>query len=110
MRPTERKPMLSKLRKFFTNEVVTPVDEEIEKVLKEMNDEGVTSDEYSKQLTYLERLYEIKAKERPKPLSRDTILIVGGNLVLALGIVIYETSHMSSSKGFNQFMRPRMPS
>lgn len=85
----------------------TPIDVEIEMVLKEMRRIGVNHEEYPKMMTYLERLNEQKAKERRAPVSRDTIALVLGNLAGIILIVAYEQKHVITSKGFSQIIRPK---
>lgn len=92
---------------FFKSEIPTPVDGLIDAVLEKMHREGVFSDEYPKLMTYLERLYEIKAKQRRNPVSPDTMAIVAGNLLGILVIVAYEQKHVMTSKGFSQIIRPK---
>jgi hypothetical protein len=104
MRTTERKAVL---RQIFRNDVATPVDALIDAVLDEMHREGVNSEEYPKLMSYLERLYEMKAKDRQPPLSRDTLALIGGNLLGILLIVAYEQKHVMTSKGLSQIIRPR---
>ena len=93
----------------FRNENPMPVDNLIQKVLTDMEDVRVDSEEYSRLLAYLERLYELKTKERPKPVSRDTIAIVVGNLLGVLLIVVYEHGHVMGSKALSQVIRPNIP-
>ncbi len=94
-------------RPFFRNEKITPVDSLIEGVLDEMRMMGVDSEEYPKLMTYLERLYEVKAKERKDPVSHDTVALIVGNLMGILLIVAYEQKHVMTSKGFTQIIRPK---
>ncbi len=94
-------------RYFFRNEKITPVDTLIESVQIEMRLVGVYSDEYPKLMAYLERLNEVKAKERRDPVSRDTVALVVGNLMGILLIVAYEQKHVMSTKGFNQIIQPK---
>ena len=54
----------------------------------------VGSDEYSKTLSHVERLYTIKAEKRKNRITPDTILIVAGNLFGILVIVAYEQKHV----------------
>lgn len=95
------------LRYFFTNETSTLVDEQLDAVLTEMQTVGVNSEDYPTMLGYLERLNKIKNEERQKPVSRDTIALVAGNLMGILLIVAYEQKHLVTSKGFNQIIRPK---
>lgn len=95
------------LRNFFTsNDEPTPVDKLIEAVLEEMNVYGPAAPEYTPLMEKLERLYEVQAKDKPKPISRDTIAIIAGNLVGILLIVAYERTHVISSKALPQIIRP----
>ena len=95
------------LRNIFTNdEEPTPVDELIEAVLEEMRTYGPAAPEYPALMSHLERLYEVKAINKPKPISRDTLAIVAGNLLGILLIVAYEQKHVLSSKGMTQIIRP----
>lgn len=95
------------LRYFFTNdEEPTPVDDLIDAVLEEMKTYGPSDPEYGAALEKLERLHELKTKNRQKPISRDTLAIVAGNLLGILLIVAYEQKHVLSSKGMNQIIRP----
>ncbi len=95
------------MRRYFRNEKITPVDTLIESVQIEMRLVGVYSDEYPKLMAYLERLNEVKAKERRDPVSRDTVALVVGNLMGILLIVAYEQKHVMSAKGFNQIIQPK---
>lgn len=96
------------LRYIFSNEEKrTPVDDQIDAVLKEMDEKGVTSEEYPKLMTLLERLNKIKAQSRRDPISRDTIVMVAGNLMGILLIVAYEQKHVMTSKGLNYIIRPK---
>ncbi len=94
-------------RLIFMNEKKTPIDDLISKVLIEMEMMGVDSEEYPNLITYLERLNEVKAKERRAPVSRDTVALIVGNLMGILLIVAYEQKHVMTSKGFNQIIRPK---
>ena len=61
----------------------------------------VGSDEYSKTLSHLERLYMIKAENRKNRVTPDAILIVAGNLLGILVIVAYEQKHVLGSKALS---------
>lgn len=93
------------LRDFFSNEGPSPIDPLIDALQDEMHTTDLFSDEYQTLLSRLERLYEIKAKERQDPLSRDTVLMVAGNLFGILTIVAYEQKHLMSQKGFSQLLK-----
>lgn len=94
------------LRHIFKSETATPVDELIDHVLLEMDKEGPQSPEYPALLSNLERLYALRDKKTPEPISRDSIALIAGNLMGILLIVAYEQKHVMTSKGFSQIIRP----
>lgn len=97
------------MRYLFTNESDTPIDEHITDVLTEMKTVGVNSDRYPDLMTYLERLHEVKARQRRDSVSPDTLALIAGNLMGILLIVAYEQKHVMTSKGLAQLLRPKSP-
>lgn len=92
---------------FLKSEMPTPIDGLIDAVLDRMRVEDVLSEDYRKMMKLLERLYKLKAGQRRKPVSRDAIIMVAGNLMGILVIVAYEQKHVMTSKGFTQLIRPK---
>lgn len=76
-------------------------DSLIEKCLVELQTKDPGTDEYAKTSAHLERLIKLKAEYRPKRVNPDTVAIVVGNLVGILIIVMYEETHVITSKAFN---------
>lgn len=98
------------LRYFFSNDPASPVDGEIDAVLEEMREVGVAAPEYPTLISHLNQLMEIKKRDRPTPMSRDTMAIVAGNLLGIIALVVFESrGHVMTSKGFSQIIRPREP-
>lgn len=96
------------LREIFNRKKeTTPVDEQIDAVLKKMKAVGVVHDDYPTLMRHLERLIDLKAKDRRERISRDTMALIAGNLMGILVIVAYEQKHVMTSKGLNQIIRPR---
>lgn len=93
--------------RFFVKETASRLDGEIDVVIDRMKQEGPDSDQYPKLMGMLERLEELKAKERPKKVSRDTMFIVIGNLVGVAAILLYEDTHVITSKAMSQLYRPK---
>jgi len=94
-----------KFKWFFTNESTTLFDPLIDANVEEMHKEGPLTDEYQTLLRNLERLEELKARDRKKPASRDTLWMVGGNVAIAVGLMIYEQKHVLTSRAL-QFVNP----
>jgi len=97
------------LRQLLMNDENTQLDVQIDAVLDEMQRKGVLHEDYPKLMSYLERLHEVKTQQRRDPVSRDTLALIGGNLLGILLIVAYEQKHVMTSKGFTQIIRPKTP-
>lgn len=95
------------LRNPFKKKLDPATEALITSVLIEMNEVGVIAPEYPALLAYLERLHELRAKQRREPMSRDTAALIAGNLAGILLIVAYEQKHVMTSKGFTQIIRPK---
>lgn len=85
----------------FRNQEPDKLDEPIAAVLQEMETYGPDSEEFAKNLAYLERLMRIKTDNKVENrISRDTLAIVAGNLLGILIVVMYEQKHVMTSKAF----------
>lgn len=93
------------LRQIFGFADTALIDAQITKILSRMDEVEVDSEEYPKLMDRLERLNKIKAEERPGRVSRDTVVMVAGNLLGILVIVAYEQKHVFTSKGLTQLIR-----
>lgn len=82
------------------------VDEAIGKVLTEMRQYDLETDEYKVAIDNLERLMKMRTEERRNRISPDTILIVAGNLLGILIMVGYERTHVMTSKAMTFVVRP----
>jgi hypothetical protein len=78
----------------------------IQRVLIEMEAHEPDGEEYHRCLDRLERLVRLK-KEEKSQIDPNTLLTVGGNVLIALGIVAYEQKHVWGSKAAGMFLRPR---
>lgn len=61
-------------------------------------DTNTSSPEYSNQIDQLSKLYTIQANQATNGVSKETLLIVAGNLLGILVIVGYEHAHVVTSK------------
>lgn len=74
------------------------LDLAIDEVLREMQGFTAETDEYAKMTTQLEKLYNLKEIDCPERVSRDTIVIVIGNLLGIAMIIGYERTNVITSK------------
>lgn len=77
----------------------TRLDEAIDSVLTDMSTFTAETDEYTKCVDQLTKLYALKDAERPKKgVSPEVWLPVAGNLAGIVVIVGYEHAHVVASK------------
>jgi hypothetical protein len=76
------------------------LDDAIESVLFAMTGHAPDSKEYAAMTTQLKKLYKLKA-EKPKQVSPDTWVLVGGNILAVLMIVGHERANVVTSKAFS---------
>jgi hypothetical protein len=79
-----------------------PQETELDRVIADLREQmvGVSadSDEYAEMTKNFVKIYAMKADERPKRVSPDTVLLVTGNLLGILMIVGHERAHVITSK------------
>lgn len=94
-------------RDFFRRDSTSPVDSQIDAVMEEMTNITPGSEEYQTLVEILERLNKIKTQSRQSPVSRDTIAIVAGNILIALVVVGFEQKHVLTTKVQSWVVRPK---
>lgn len=79
------------------------LDLAIDQILNEM--QGYTCDEaeYDAMTDQLKKLYKLKRVDSPEKVSKDTLALIAGNLLVALVIVAYEQKAVITTKA-TQFM------
>ncbi len=82
-------------------------DQPIDAILVELRKENPESEKYSSLLVQLDRLTQLKDRERINKVSADTAWMVAGNLLGILVIVAYEQKHIMASRGMNFILRPK---
>lgn len=78
------------------------IEQDLEHVLLLLPKYPPDTEEYAKILTASERLHEMMPKQpRPQPVSRDTMLQIGANLLGILLIIKHEEVHVITSKALS---------
>lgn len=86
---------------------VTALKEEINRLMLDMNGLSKGGKEYSHRVKQLERLHALLDNKKPARINPDTLLIVGGNALVALIIVAYEQKNVVSTKAGSFMMKFR---
>ena len=84
------------------------LDKAIDKVHLKMETLEPDSDEYGKANENLSKLYEAKAIQAKDGFSKDTLLVVTGNLLGLLLVLNYERLGIITSKALGMLIRSRV--
>ena len=82
---------------------------EMNRLLDEMDTIDTNSDEYAQLMTHLERVNKLRTQERPQRVSRDTMLVVLGNLAGIAIIAFSERTTLLSTKALSFVPKARTP-
>jgi hypothetical protein len=86
----------------------TELDEPIDNLLNEMSTMNSDTEEYDRALRRLETLYNLRDRNRPERVSRDTMALVLGNLA-GIGIIVgYERMNVLASRAINFVVKPKL--
>lgn len=93
--------------KSLVTEKNSVLDGTIDRIIRQMDTVMPDSEEYSKLLTNLERLMNLRSEEPRNRISADTLAIVCGNLIGILIIVSHERAHVVASRGLQLLLRTK---
>jgi len=85
----------------------TLLEKMLDRTLRELNNHPIGSEEYVRTLNAAMKLHELRMHEKPRPVSRDTLLIVGANLFGILMIIKHENVNVIASKAIGLLLKPR---
>lgn len=83
------------------------LDLAIDQILFEMTGSDSDAEDYDRMTDQLKKLYKLKALDKPERVSRDTLALIGGNLLVALVIVAYEQKSIVTTKATNFLLKTR---
>jgi hypothetical protein len=89
-----------------------PLDKAIANILTAMEAISPTAEVYSKMVDMLEKLYKIKASERPDRVSKDQLVSIGGSVLsslIGIGMILHhEKLHVVASKALGFVAKARI--
>jgi len=93
--------------RILINRRTSDFDEEIKRVLAELKETDLGTEEYAERLAYLKRLNKLRSDEQRNRLSPDTIAIVAANVLGILIVVGYEQGNVIASKALALVLRTK---
>ena len=83
------------------------LESELDRVLVRLRTEMPNSEDYTKALSLVERLHDMLDKDDPEVVSKNTLLVVGGNLLGIILILKHEHLNPITSKALSFVIRTR---
>lgn len=93
---------------MFGKKDPTLLDLMIADAIKSLKHHTILSEEYARTLAIIERLHKMKEAEKPSSVSKDTLAVVGANLLGILMIIKHEHINVITSRAMNLIMKPRI--
>jgi hypothetical protein len=83
------------------------LDDELVRILAVLSVHPADSEEYAKLMKSAERVHALMDIQKPSPLSRETLLTVGANILGILLIIKHEDVNVITSKALGFVIRVR---
>lgn len=83
------------------------MDEEIERLTRQLADLQPLSDDYSKILKLISELTEARSKKNERAVSTDVLLTIGANIVGMLLVLNYERLNVISTKALTMVWKSK---
>ena len=81
---------------------------EVDRAVRELMNHPIGSEDYVRTLDAIVKLHKMKEEEKSSFVSRDTLAIVGTNLLGILMIIKHENVNVITSRAMNLVMKPRI--
>lgn len=91
---------------FSRKKEPTQLERAIDRALRELTHHEIDSEEYAKKLEMVIKLHGIKDRG-PEPVSKDTLAIVGANLLGIVMIIKHEYVNVVTSRAMSLILKPR---
>jgi hypothetical protein len=87
--------------------IESKLDQEILSALDKLDGLDPKSEEYGAIVDRVAKLHKLKTEGRPRPVSLDTMLVVGANIFGIIYLARFEREHVITAKSaFRNIMRP----
>jgi len=92
---------------MFRTREITLLERLLDRTLRELSNHPIGSDEYVRTMDAAIKLSKLREEEKPKHVSKDTLLIVGANLLGIILIINHEYAHPVMSRAMGLLLKPR---
>ena len=92
---------------FFQERAPSQLESAMDRAFTELKVHEVNSEEYSKIVDQIISLHKMKEEEKPSPVSKDTLFLIGANLLGIVMIIKHEHVNVITSRAMNLVLKPR---
>lgn len=79
-----------------------------EKAVRDLGNHETTSEEYAKTLDRVVTLHKMLVEDKPASVSKDTMAVVGANLLGIVLIIKHEFVNVISSRAMSLLIKPKV--
>jgi hypothetical protein len=84
------------------------LEKAIERAIRNLGNHEVTSDEYAKTLDHVVTLHKMLVEDKPAQVSKDTMAVVGANLLGIVLVIKHEFVNVVTSRAMGLLLKPRI--
>ena len=93
---------------IFTRKNIPTIDSEIDRLIAEMKEMKVESQEYANAIENLSWLTEARAQKGPFQIDMNTVVVVIASFAEMLLLMNHEKLNIVTTKAFNRMTKPRI--
>lgn len=80
----------------------------LNRAIRDMDRHEIGTAEYAKRLDIVSKLHKMREEEKPSAVSKDTLYVIGANLLGIFMIIQHEHVNVVASKAMGLLLRPRV--
>jgi hypothetical protein len=93
---------------FSRSNAATRLELAFDRAIRELSGHEIGSEEYKLILDRAVTLQKLMDEEKPPAVSKDTLAVIGANLLGILMIIKHENLNVITSRAMNLIMKPRV--
>lgn len=85
---------------------LSPLEVAVNRVIHDLNNHEIGSEEYQKSLDALAKLHKMREEEKSS-VSKDTLVLVAANLLGLIMVISHERVNVITTRAFSMLLKPR---
>lgn len=85
------------------------LESEVARAIRSLKNHEIGSEEYAKSLDHVVMLHKMLVEDKPASVSKDTMAVVGANLLGIILVIKHEFVNVITTRAFNLLLSPRIP-